>query len=163
MRYGWKPIRIESIEGVRDWWWVVGLRLDDGTRFELVTPRHNKIEVGSPAHMKPLDALGVGRIAWLTVGPNGFEGMVDVFIHRSMCACQVRHIRAALHGDAQCALEIGRGISFGQGRRSGTSADIRYPSFVAWPVARAWLERAAACGLAVATALLEDKIWQRYG
>lgn len=158
-RNGWAPIRIERVERGCEWARITARRLDKKLSFVRLTPVRVELTAGMPAHVKPLNLQGLGRIAWFAHRSYGIERLEDILVHRTLNACRVAVVKAALSGHVPSAVAVGRAAAFGWGKAQNGTGPVTYPDFVNWDIARTWLKHAAECGSKEAQALLTDAVW----
>lgn len=158
-RSGWVPILIEKVDRFSNWSWVTGRRLDTKASFVRAVPWREQLIPGTPAQIIPLDRYGVGRISWIFSMRNEVKHFEDLLLHRTFLAVARERLVAALDGDPEQALRVSRAAALAWGKVNEQGKQT-FPPYVSWPIARAWLQRAAEAGSVAARDQLGDRIWQ---
>lgn len=154
---GWEPVVIEHLERVKDW---VRLKLRPLSSYQpgyiiRATPWRAEIASGLPAHIKPLDAFGIGRISILWQTPTGEQVIKGMLTHRTFVACEVAIVGKARKGDPE-AVALVADATYRAWQTDGPSPGlVRYPKFVDFKIAKRWVERGAALGSEAAERVLK--------
>jgi hypothetical protein len=139
-----------------DWARIRGRRLDNHMSFVRVISWSKRLAIGMPALIKPLNKLGLGKIAWAALDTTSTMVGESIFAHRTYSRCPRQILRAALAGDTACMIKVGCAVSFNWGMKGSDSGATIYPAFMDWSIGAGWFSRAAASGNVEAQSLLEQ-------
>lgn len=168
---GWEPVKVDGVERRGDWAWVKLKRFGGSGFITRATPWVEGLAAGCPAHMKPINELGVGRISLLVERAGEWVEVFDFLLHRSLSAASPTSFREAMEGNADAAFAVATSSYKSWAKRpvSGTSQPQRSPrlqkivdswnvkSFVDLSISKQWLKRAAILGSKLAVAALETE------
>ncbi|WP_334380410.1 hypothetical protein [Bradyrhizobium sp. AZCC 1577] len=131
-------------------------------------PWRDGLQIGTPAYIKPLDALGMGYISVLVPNAGDWFPHEDILVHRTFSASTPKTLADACGGDADSALKIAYATYRAWPARPQIPKHPKYLPFVSQPkgkydqyvdlrIARHWLKRAAALGSREAATTLETE------
>ena len=145
---GWEPAVIEQIEQVNEW---ARLKLRPISSLQpgfiiRATPWREELAPGLPAHIKPLDAFGIGHISILYQTPIGEQIITGLLVHRTLVACEVAVLEMARKNDAEAVSRVADSTYRAWGVNGTTLGSIHYPKFVDFRIAKKWLEKAGELG-----------------
>ena len=139
---GWVPIRVEMVRRRGEWGEITGRRLDTHKSFVRLVRWWEAFVAGVPALVKPLGALGIGKIEWVATTSGGIKLAQNTLAHRAYERCSNAVLGAALAGDAACATKVGRAVSFDWAEDTAGSEGLGYPMFIDWSIAEEWFRLA---------------------
>lgn len=141
---GWEAVRIAKVDRAGGWA-VLKLNRCSGTGFIVrVCPWHNGIQAGSPAHIKPLNVFGFGRISYLCAVGATWVPKDDMLAHRTLRATTPQAMLAALAGDAESAFKTA--CATYRSWIEPSASKQKYRPFVDLGISREWMRKAAALG-----------------
>jgi hypothetical protein len=144
---GWEPVVIERIERIKDW---ARLKLRPSSLHPgfivRAMPWRDEIAPGLPAHIKPLDAFGMGRISILHQTPAGERIVKSILTHRTLIACEVPVLGRARRGEADAVVQVADATFRAWEAKGSLPGTVRYPAFVDFRIAKLWVEKVAATG-----------------
>jgi hypothetical protein len=155
---GWEPVVIERVEKVKGW---ARLKLQPISSLRSgfivrATPWRAELLPGLPAHIKPLDASGIGRISVLHQTPREKRVIEAVLVHRTFVACNVQIFDKAREGDGASVLLVADATYRHWELKRPKFATVCYPAFVDFRIAKKWVEKAAALGSDAAKTVLRN-------
>jgi hypothetical protein len=167
-------VRIAQVVRKREWAWLKINRCAGSGFIVRVTRWREGLLPGAPAHIKPLDKFGLGRISVLIARERDWLPAEDILAHQTFVASTPEILDAARNGDADNALKIARAAyrpwlwkpRTPPNEKSRPFLDPpkgKYQSCVDLGMARQWLERATALGSGEAKIALETEPEFRIG
>jgi hypothetical protein len=117
-----------------------------------ICPWNKGVQPGSPAHIKPLNVFGFGRISYLCAHGATWVPKEDILAHRTLRATTPKTMLSALDGDAESAFKTA--CATYRPWLEPSTVQKKYRSFVDLEIARQWMQKAAALGSREATMAL---------
>jgi hypothetical protein len=154
---GWEPVIIEQIEKVGDWarLKLKLISLQRGSFIVRAMSWRDELAPGLPAHIKPLDVFGIGRISILFQTSLEDKIIKTPLVHRTFVACGMESFRKARKGDVASVCQVAD-ATYRNWEKSGTEpGTLLYPPFVDFKIAKRWVQKASDLGSETAKRVLK--------